>query len=173
MTATQVDGDTYQGFDKAGLLGGLYVERSFSDRFSLRMELDYIQKGSRKPLDKEDNSYYRMRVNYLEVPLVVRYRVGKKWTLQGGPAFGVLVFSEEDDQTGVLVYSPEFRKYEYSLSTGFAYDLSEKTAVDVRYGFSVIPIRPFDFFSTFTYWDKGQFNSVIQLSLEYRFGTGK
>ncbi|MFM9028678.1 MAG: hypothetical protein ACKOQ6_11910, partial [Bacteroidota bacterium] len=58
MTATQVDGDTYEGFDKAGLLGGLFVERFMSDRFSLRMEMDYIQKGSRKPLDKDVNSFY-------------------------------------------------------------------------------------------------------------------
>ncbi|MFM7218545.1 MAG: porin family protein [Bacteroidota bacterium] len=173
MTATQVDGDTYEGFDKAGLLGGIFVERSLSERFSLRMELDYIQKGSRKPLDKDDNSYYRMRVNYLEVPFVARYRAGKKITLQGGPAFGVLVFSQEDDQTGVLIYSPPFRKYEYSISAGLLYDLSEKVGVDVRYGFSVVPIRPFDFYATFVYWDKGQFNSVIQLSLQYRFGSGE
>ncbi|MFM9050707.1 MAG: porin family protein [Bacteroidota bacterium] len=173
MTATQVDGDTYEGFDKAGLLGGLFVERFMSDRFSLRMEMDYIQKGSRKPLDKEVNSFYRMRLNYLEVPVLARYKAGRKLTLQAGPALGVLVFSEEDDQTGVLVYSPPFNKYEVSMSAGFAYDLSEKTAVDVRYGFSLAPIRPFDFFATFAYWDKGQFNSVIQLSLEYRFGAGR
>jgi hypothetical protein len=169
MTATQVDGDTYEGFDKAGLLGGLFVERALSDRFSMRMELDYVQKGSRKPLDKEYNTYYRMRVNYVEVPLLARFKAGKKLTLQGGPAFGVLVFSQEDDETGILKYSPKFNTYEYSVSVGLAYVLTEKVGFDVRYSCSLAPIRPFDFFYTFAYWDKGQFNSVVQLSLQYSF----
>lgn len=169
MTATQVDGDQLRGFDKAGLLAGLFVEWDITPRIKWYFELMYVQKGSRKPLDKEDNSYYRMRLNYLEVPILFRYKAGKKIAVQGGPAFGVLVFAQENDQLGEIRYAPPFRKMEYSFNSGLTYELSEKVMVDIRYSFSVVPVRPFDASQLYPYWDRGQFNSVVQLALQYSF----
>ena len=169
MAATQVGGDQLEGFDKAGLLGGLFVARDLSERTSLSMEMLYIQKGSRKPVDKDDNSYYRLRLNYLEVPLMVRYKAGKKFVLEAGPSFGVLVFAQEDDQLGVIEYAPPFNDWELAGNAGLQYLLNEKWNVDVRYSVSVLPVRPFRSSYYYSYWDRGQFNEVVQLSFNYSF----
>ncbi len=169
MTATQVDGDSLEGFNKAGLLGGLFVSRQLSDHTALHFELMYIQKGSRKPLDKDYNTFYRLRLNYLEAPLLFRYKPGKKLGLQFGPAIGVLLFSQEEDQLGLIRYSPPFKKMEYSLCGGLTYDLSEKMLFDFRYSYSMVAVRPFDVARSYLYWNGGQFNSVLQFALQYAF----
>lgn len=169
MTASQVRGDQLEGFDKAGLLGGFYVSRGLTDRISLAMEMIYIQKGSRQPVNKEDNSYYVMRLNYIEVPLLFRIRAGKKIEFEAGPSFGVLVFSEEEDQLGEINYAPDFEKVEYSFYAGLSYLINDRWAVDTRYGFSLSPVRPFNEWEAYRYIDSGQFNALIQLSLNYQF----
>src|SRR5258706_10632378 len=70
IDGSQVNGDNLSGFNKAGIIAGAYVSRKFSDLISLQMEMVYIQKGSRKPTDM-NNSYYRLRVHYIEVPVLV------------------------------------------------------------------------------------------------------
>lgn len=76
VVGSQVDGDTYEGFNKAGITAGLFVNRKLSDLFSLQLEMNYIQKGSRKPLD-DNNTYYLMRVTYIEVPVLLQWHAGK------------------------------------------------------------------------------------------------
>ncbi|MFM2207437.1 MAG: hypothetical protein RL213_1412 [Bacteroidota bacterium] len=169
MTATQVDGDQLQGFNQAGLLGGITVSRDLGERFSLGMEMIYIQKGSRKPLNTDDNTYYVMRLSYVEVPLLLRFNAGKKLMLEAGPSFGVLVASKEKDQSGIIDYAPPFEKREYSLNAGLGYLLSDDLLFNARYGFSLLPVRRFDSVLNYYYWDRGQFNSVVQLSLNYSF----
>ena len=46
LTATQVDGDGYGGFDKAGPIAGIWVSRNFKGSWMGRMELRYAQKGT-------------------------------------------------------------------------------------------------------------------------------
>lgn len=169
MTATQVGGDQLEGFDKPGLLAGGYVSRDISQRSSLAMEMVFIQKGSRKPLDKTDNSYYLMRLNYVEVPLLFRWKASKKFTVETGPSFGVLVSSYEADQLGELVYAPPFEKTDVSVYAGLLYVLADNWNVNARYGFSVLPVRPFTPALSYRYIDSGQFNEVLQLSLNYSF----
>jgi len=163
MSASQVNGDGLTGFNKAGLIAGAYVYRDLSDYFSLQMEMIYIQKGSRKPTD-DYNNYYRMRVNYIEVPLILRWHTSKKFDVTGGLAYGALVFSEEDDQFGVYENAEPFEKYEFSGSIGFIYKLGNNWSFDGRYSESIIPIRTYPGYSS-DYFDKGQVNVLIELTL--------
>jgi hypothetical protein len=169
MTATQVDGDRLEGFDKAGLLAGLTLSRELSERTSLGMEMFFIQKGSFKPVSKVDNSYYRMRLSYIEVPLLLRWKAVKKLELEAGPAFGVLVASQEKDQIGLISYAPPFERMEYSVNAGIRYALSDEWLFNARYSCSVVPIRPFEGANGYFYWDRGQFNRVLQLSFGFTF----
>ncbi len=50
FTATQVDGDTYGGYNKAGFQGGVFVNTRLSDLFSAQLEIKYTGKGARKPV---------------------------------------------------------------------------------------------------------------------------
>lgn len=169
MTATQVAGDQLQGFDKAGLAGGFFVSRELGRKTGMSLEMLYVQKGSRKPVDETDNTYYRMRLNYIEVPVLFRWHATRKMTVEAGPSFGVLVFAEEDNEVGVIQGAPPFRTTEWSFHTGLSYAWADAWAVDVRYGFSLLPVRPFTQSYYYSYWDRGQFNAVIELTLRRTF----
>jgi hypothetical protein len=163
VVGSQVNGDRLKGFDKAGLLAGAFVNRNLSERISLQMEMVFIQKGSRKPVT-DDNSYYRLRVHYIEVPFLIRYHTLKKFIFTLGPTFGTLVFEGEDDQFGDFRNSLPFEKFELSGNFGFQYKLSEKWLFDGRYSHSITTIRPFPGVDN-AFFDGGQYNELIEISL--------
>ncbi len=167
VCGSQVNGDNLSGYNKAGLIAGAYVSRKFSDHISLQMEMVYIQKGSRKPTDL-NNNYYRLRVHYMEVPLLVLFHVSKKIDLTAGPSFGTLIFSEENDEFGIFPNSPSFKKFEVSGNVGIVYKINDKWSFDARYSNSLTTIRPYP--GTYsTFFDRGQYNVLIEFSLIYRF----
>ena len=167
ISGSQVNGDRLSGFDKVGLLGGAYVNRQLSERFTIQMEMVFIQKGSRKPTD-DFNTYYRMRLHYIEVPLMLQYHTSKKFAITAGPSFGTLIFSEEDDQFGVYQNALPFKKVEFSANFGLLYHLDEHWSFDGRYSQSVTTIRPFP--GTYNpFFEKGQYNVLIEFSLLYGF----
>jgi hypothetical protein len=164
---SQVNGDGLQGFDKAGILFGGFIKRDFSEKISAQMEMLFIQKGSRKPTD-EYNQYYLLRVHYIEVPLSCIYHLNKKFGVFGGVSFGVLIHSEEGDQLGLYEDTPPFKKYEVAGHGGLLYTMSEHWNFDLRYSHSITTIRPYVAGYT-TFFDKGQYNVLIEFSLMYQF----
>lgn len=164
---SQVNGDNLSGFDKVGLIGGAFVRRKLTENIALQMEMVFIQKGSRKPTD-DFNNFYRLRVHYIEVPLLLLYNVSKKITFTGGPSFGTLIFSAEDDQFGLYRNSIPFKKYELAGNGGLIYKISDNWAFDARYSHSISTIRPFPG-ASLTFFDKGQYNVLIEFSLLYGF----
>jgi len=87
MAATQVAGDTYSGFNKAGPIAGFFVNLNASERSTFQLELFYIQKGSRKNADAVTGDYdsYLLRLNYIEMPLLYQLKFG--WfAIEAGPA---------------------------------------------------------------------------------------
>lgn len=169
MCASQISGDHLSGFDKAGIVGGAFVNRDFSKKVSVQMEMIFIQKGSRKAVNVDDNSYYRLRLHYFEVPLLFQFHATKKITLEAGASFGVLIFSEENDQLGVILNTPEFEKTEFSSQIGMQYVFTENWELDLRYSASLAPVRPYEGSYNFSSFDQGQYNSSLQLTLAYSF----
>ena len=110
IAATQVDGDGYGGFDKAGPIGGIWVSRNFHRNWFGRMELRYTQKGSYAKTSTETSSFYRMRLHYFEVPLLTgedtisdALKKLEQYDLENVP----VVFSTEDTRvSGFLSQGP-------------------------------------------------------------------
>lgn len=48
LTASQVDGDSYAGFDKLGIHGGVFVNTGFSELWGFQLEIKYAGRGARK-----------------------------------------------------------------------------------------------------------------------------
>lgn len=167
IDGSQVNGDKLTGFNKLGIIAGAFVNRKLSEKISAQMEMVFIQKGSRRPTD-DNNTFYRMRVHYIEVPLLFQYYTSKKFAIYAGPSFGTLVFSEEDDQFGVFKNRPPFRKFEFAGNGGLLYCLSDTWTFDGRYSHSISTIRPYTGGPT-TFFDQGQYNVLIEFSLVCRF----
>jgi hypothetical protein len=170
ISTTQVAGDQLSGFNKLGIIAGGFVNKSFTDKTGMQMEIIFIQKGSRKPVDANNNNvYYVMRVSYFEVPLLFKWQAAQKFNIELGPSFGTLVFSEEETEFGSYEPVVPFKKFDFSGNVGLSYTLSEKLTVNVRLSNSIIPIRDFASGYSFAFFDRGQYNTVLAFTLHCEF----
>src|SRR4029079_13168680 len=101
ICGSQVSGDRLSGYDKAGILVGGLVSHSLGKPFSLSFGIEYIQKGSKSKVNP-DNAFYRLRLSYVEVPLLLKWEASDHIFFEAGPSFGVLVSSEEETEFGVM-----------------------------------------------------------------------
>lgn len=168
INATQVFGDNYSGPNKAGLYLGVYVNRYFSKRSSIQLELDYIQKGSRKNPDGSTGDYdtYILRLDYIELPVLYKYDFAEKGTLETGLSLGVLVNSYEESNGSTEVSGDDFSAVDFSFNLGFYYTLVKNLRINLRLSNSILPIRPHASGQTYR-WNQGQYNQGIAFILHY------
>ncbi len=168
INATQVFGDNYSGPNKAGLYLGVFVNRYFSNRSSIQLELDYIQKGSRKNPDGSTGDYdtYLLRLNYIELPVLYKYDFAEKGTLETGLSLGVLVHSYEEANGSTAVSGEDFSSVDFSFNLGAYYTLATNLRINLRLSNSILPIRPHSDGQTYRL-NKGQYNQGIAFILHY------
>ncbi|RLD61678.1 MAG: hypothetical protein DRJ05_02045 [Bacteroidetes bacterium] len=170
VSGTQISGDDLSGFNKGGLYIGAFVNRYFGDKSSLQMELDFIQKGSRKNPNAKKNDYstYLLRLNYIEIPVSYKYDFSAKGTLEGGLSLGVLVNSYEEANETTTVSGGEFNRTDFSFHVGGYYTIVENLRINVRYSSSILPVRDHSSGAT-DRLNAGQYNSVLSFILFYGF----
>src|SRR5690606_23253393 len=97
LVGSQVAGDRFSGFNKAGLTGGGWVSLQVAPTTHYQMELSYIQKGSRENPDyeKEKYDFYRMQLGYVELAVLYRRSVGENLDLEAGPAMNFILHHHE------------------------------------------------------------------------------
>ena len=170
MAASQVAGDTYSGFNKAGPLAGFFVNVEPSKRSTFQMELYYIQKGSRKSADAVEGDYesYLLRLNYVELPLLYRLNIG--WfAIEAGPSVAFLMNGYEETN-GQEVKADDFAKATFQLHFGVVFTVAQNWKINFRTNNSYTNLRN----QTYTghvsrFWTHGQFNDVLQLTVAYQF----
>lgn len=185
IVTSQVDGDTYAGYDKAGFSAGGFAAKKFSSesKWSASFEIIYIQKGSRKVPHPErgDYSEYKLNLNYAEVPLLLKYDFSMpdslsgqriKFTIEGGIAIGALVYSREQDAFGLVSGGTPFQKADYSALLGLNYFLTEHIGFNIRTAYSIIPVRKggtSSYYQNWTYkiFKPGYYNNLLVFSVRY------
>lgn len=170
VNASQVSGDGYGGFDKAGLLIGLYSHTSFSEKLDLQFEINYSQKGSRRnPKTSEgDNDFFLLRTNYIEVPVMLQFRK-KKFTYEGGVFVGQLIGDHLEDENGVGRIDPnlnQLKDRDLGVLIGLNYNFTEHLIMNWRINSSVIPFRDFDSGSRFQF-KSGLYHHYLSFSMRY------
>ena len=103
---SQVSGDELSGFNKGGIAIGAGVRLDLNEKSSIGFRIGYLQKGSRKPSAATDlaPTFYLMRLHYIEMPILYRYRLGNKLYFEAGPSLGYLFGAYEEDQDGEMAY---------------------------------------------------------------------
>jgi len=170
--ASQLDGDTYDGYNKAGFIAGAYVNRNFKKQLSWQMGLRYIQKGSKRVSEKL-GIYYKSQLHYMEIPLTIRYYYFKKVDIEGGISAGYLIKALEDKGGyGLAEADPPFNKFEASALFGLNYHFSDKIAVAGHFSYSITSVRPYS--SGYeAFMDKGQHNNLFYFTLIYKLSSWK
>lgn len=172
FNASQVEGDTYKGYHKPGVVAGFYVQTDVAPAVFAAMEIKYAQKGARNKIKKEDPTKYIMRLNYVEIPTYMGFRTSDRAQIIGGLSTGFLISGKEFDNYGEFI--PEdrnvFNTLDLQVILGFQFDFLDRVTTDLRFALSLVPIREHPGETPPNqYWISNQFNNVITLALYYRF----
>lgn len=176
LNMTQLDGDKLSGYNKAGLNGGFWISYPFNDKWSAGLEFLYTQKGAIRTTSQDTilspETFDRYRINYLEIPLFAAYSY-KKFSFQGGLALGVLLKAEVEDFTGNQDFTDQFKPFDNQFLLGAVYTINKKTAVQLRYQYSIRSLGKDDWRTVFV--DNalsptivGLYNNMFSVSLKYR-----
>lgn len=177
FTACQIHGDRYNGFNKFGINLGISVNAALTSKTSLDLGFYFIQKGARhnQNPEKNDFTFYRVNLNYLEFPLLLNYNLNKDYFVTLGGSGAYLISYREDNETGNLTGLYPFKNIEYALSFGLGRHLGKKISVEVRSSNSVAAIRPYGIQATNVffpnpvarYFNKGLYNNILLVNLHY------
>ncbi len=170
ITASQIDGDRYAGYNKGGLTGGVFVNTPFSQNLSAQMELKYISKGAANKNTADNTGYYRAKLQYIEMPVIAKYKVLNNFIPEAGLGFGYLFKAGIDlDGNGYYPYDPPLNKFEFSMIVGISYEAFENFFMNARFSYSLIPVRRYNT-GLPIYAVSGFYNNVLCFSLYYQFG---
>lgn len=172
VNASQVSGDGYSGFNKAGVLVGLFSNIDLSDKINLQMEINYSQKGSRHnpKTDEGDTDFFLMRMNYIEVPVVARTSY-KRFKFEAGAYYSQLIsyyLEDENGQFDIPEQLNQFNPYDVGIIGGIYFNFTENLIMNWRYNNSVLRFREYDSEASFLF-DSGMFHHYISINLRYVF----
>lgn len=182
---TQVNGDGYGGFHQAGFTGGGFINLPFGQCSAVQMELKYSMFGSHSSVNEAIGGNYKLRLNYIELPVMYQYtltklRIGQRSlsfiTLEVGLSLDYL-FNYKDELNGVPNTQADWLKFSATGNVGVHFNLTHGLGFNIRYMNSILPIRvkKSEGVEVASYWNYRQnyFNIVLQATLTYTIGASK
>lgn len=165
-TLTGDDADELDAKMKTGFHLGVLAEIMISDKFGIQPEVLYSTQGA-----KSDASIFEefgdvdvtLKLDYVAVPVMLKYFVSPGFSLEAGPQFSFLSKSEIEAEFGGETETEDFKddteSFDLGAALGVGYGLPQGFLVQARYvmGFSDV------------YTDSDAKNSVIQLSVGWKF----
>lgn len=171
VNGSQIDGDTHSGYDKSGLICGIYTYTALSEKNALQIEIEYIGKGARKKNTETDPTFYKSSLHYIEIPIFFKRQLKKKIIGEVGIGFGYLLKYSEEDEYGEIPLdkSAQFKPLEISTIVGIGYKISEQLTAKLRFSYSAIPVVDAPKLQIPQYVDRGAYNNSISIGLCYDF----
>lgn len=134
MNASQIDGDSLFGFDKAGFSAGFRLSYINNKSFDFALEMLYSQRGSGVKVFRSGGRN-SVSLNYLELPLIVSLRDWynekedyHKVRAEAGLSYGYL-FGAESIRFDV----DRFKRHDISWILGIGLNLNKMIGLSLRY----------------------------------------
>jgi hypothetical protein len=180
----QVDGDEVFGYHRYGANLGLAAIIPFSKTWSVSLETLFSQKGSSQGAiyyDERKDSItgqiniltgeYQLRMNYVEVPLIIRYTDKEIFSLGAGISYARLVSINEEEHgkkvETTYLNSGTYKKDDWLANADLMIRLHKNLHVNLRYSYSLFKLRTRDFYNIYGQYVKtrDQFNNLVSLRL--------
>ena len=171
---TQIDGDEVYGFKKIGFNVGAAAIYPFNDQWSMSIEVSYAQKGSYqkyppKPDPTKSLPYYDLRLNYLDVPVMVHFKDKGFLNFGLGLSWGKLVGVKEIEW-GETVDSNFYASSDINGIVSVQFPIYKRLKFDFRYSYSFASIRTREFGNIFgDKWKRDQYNNILTFRIVYVF----
>jgi len=168
ISTSQVSGDNLAGYNKAGFFIGVFTEIPISSIINMKMEMNFIQKGSKNP-KMNQNTIPDISTSYLEIPLSVNYHQNDLLNFETGLQVAFLLTANDNDIYGSVsseINNP-FNKTDIGAFIGMYYHLTEKISLNSRMSNSIFPIRGYNTELNYLFY-KGQYNTVLSFTIHYK-----
>jgi len=145
---TDVAGTTAKNFQKLGLTVGVLVNSALSQRNTLQLEINFTKKGSMQKPDSLNNGYFKLDLDYIEIPILLKHRLQltafkkpiTKFDLEFGLSAGRLIRYDYSANNYSQAINPNSFNYtDLSLLLGIDYNFTSNFYFCLRYTNSVIP----------------------------------
>jgi hypothetical protein len=176
LTASQVDGDSYSGYNKPGLQGGVFISTGLLPYLDARLEIKYSSRGARNPASDDNTGAYKLSLHYIDVPVMAVIKIKKFGGIELGLIPGYLFAASGEDDAGKFSeeYLVAFRKFDLGTLVGANINLSKRISLSIRYSYSIFSIRDLETAGAYYSWfgkifghSRGDFNNYIALGLNY------
>ena len=167
IATSQVSGDALGGLHKAGLYLGVFTQLPISSISNIKMEMNYIQKGSHNPKISE-NFLSDISTSYIEVPISANYYQNEIMFFEVGLQTALLLKFSDNDLYGPIPndQSIPFNKVDVGAFVGMNYHLTNNILLNSRISNSILPVRPHASGAIYKL-NRGQYNSVLSFTLHY------
>ncbi|MEA3505013.1 MAG: outer membrane beta-barrel protein [Bacteroidota bacterium] len=174
---SQVDGDEVFGFRKLGWNVGVAAIVPIGNNFSLSLENSFSQKGAYQKTQYSDSIYsgeYSLKLNYVEIPVMIHYTDRDIITVGTGLAWARLLSADEEENSGATTpYTDQvkFNKNDLLWKFDIRFRLIDKLKMNIQYSYSLKNIRERVFTppSSNEEWSRKQYNNLITFRLIYVF----
>lgn len=181
INASQVDGDNYSGYKKAGFNGGGFVGYQFTKRSGVRFGIEFSQKGAKQNPKYDENGNlissnaytYVFHQNCIDVPFAYQFYLNRLFVFEGGLSYTYIFHAKREyDDTGTNDLS-DIKKNSINMLLGMNVNISKRLFANLRFSYSLTPIG-----KATTQHTRGllgiigQYNNVFTLSLGWNFGKG-
>ncbi|MBO9561321.1 MAG: PorT family protein [Niastella sp.] len=159
VNVSNFTGGNFENIDKKSLVGfhaGGFVSFFLGDNFAIQPEVLFSSQGAKlKNAGNEQN----LKVSYINVPVMLKYRFNGGFYLEAGPQIGFKVNEKTDD-----MQIDDFAKStDLSVAGGLGFHSSMGLGIGARYTAGLSKVGDFDAGNI----DPDFKNGVIQVSLFY------
>lgn len=142
-------------------LGG-FARVTFNESWSVQPELFYSGQGFKYnvPILGE----YKVRLNYINLPVMVQYHLIPEFYLEAGPQLGFMVASKNKHGNTTVDIQNQTKGVDFGLGFGLGYDFDFGLGIGARYNFGLADVYQSD---------ESQKNSVAQFGVYYTIGRFK
>ena len=169
MNVSQVDGDSYGGYNQPGILGGFSIYRNANDKYNYGFEMLYSQKGSHKKTTPDDPLIFRLRYSYICMPLFIDFKqLGvslKKITIRAAVSPNIKITSTVD--FGYDWQYNSIRPFEISGLVSINYKFNQQLGIMIRHENSLISIGTPGSGSNYKVSSRGLYNRLVSFVVSY------
>ncbi|MGY3793052.1 porin family protein [uncultured Aquimarina sp.] len=118
ISSDNITGDLDQS--RIGVVVGFLADYRLTNKLRIQPELQYSGQGNK---DRD------LRVNYLQLPILLKYNITDVFNVQLGPQAGIKIWEWEDNQADTT----DFGTFDFAGVIGVGANITDNFFVDLRY----------------------------------------
>ncbi|MCD0466627.1 porin family protein [Flavobacterium sp. ENC] len=156
-------GDVEDTKSLVGFHVGGFAEIKIIEKLAIQPELLFSTQGT--TIEGGFGGDFDVKTNYLNIPVLAKYYIVEKFSVEAGPQLGVLLSAKLDGED----VKDSFKSVDLGFNLGAGYNFTDNLSINLRYTIGLSPLADdADIEDEGDYYDSAK-NSNLALSLAYKF----